>query len=384
MKIGFLSHYDGNLYQFRLPVMQELVKKGYEVFAIVPRGKVFDEFKKYDIIAISYEIDRGSLNPFKEIKAIYNIYKAIKPLNLDLLHTFTAKPNIYGTIAAKLAGIDNILNLVEGLGSFYTNDNLKSILVRNVMEFFYKQIFNISKGCIFVNSDDPVYMIKKHIISPKKVKIIKSVGVDTNFYSMNKYNEEQLLKIRKTLNLSKNDIVITMIARAIWDKGIKEYYKCAEVLNRKYSNIRFLYVGDIDKGNPNCAQENFLKNKNVNWLGFRKDIRDILAVSNIVALPSYREGVPRTLLEAASMGKAIVTTNAPGCREVVEDGVNGFLVPIKDYKSLAEKIEVLINNKELREKFGKNSRIKAVNEFDIKIVVDKYLEVYEEILKGNQ
>ena len=205
------------------------------------------------------------------------------------------------------------------------------------------------------------------IIPRKKADLVRSSGIDTNEWQVK--NEKCKVKSEK--------IIVLMIARVIKDKGVEEFINAAEMLKEK---AEFWYVGDIDKGNKNAFKPDW---KNVKYLGFRKDIKDLIAKADIIVLPSYREGVPRTLLEAASMSKPIVTTNAPGCKEVVEDGVNGFLVPIKDYKSLAKKIEILINNLKLREEFGKNSRIKAVNEFDIKAVVDKYLKVYEEVL-GNE
>jgi len=357
-KIAFLSHLDLNLYLFRLPIMKELVKKGYEVYAICPKGEVFDKFSEYGIKAIAYEIDRGSLNPFKELKSIYNIYKAIKPLQLDIIHTFTAKPNIYGTIAARFARIGVIYNLVEGLGSFYIDNDLKSKMVRFIIELLYKKVFKYSNLVFFVNFDDPKYLVQRNIISQKKVKVIKSVGIDTNEFK----------PIQKPQN--KKPIVL-MIARVIKDKGVEEFIKAANLLKDK---AEFWYVGDIDKGNKNAFNPEW---KNVKYLGFRSDIKELISKCDIFVLPSYREGVPRTLLEASSMAKPIVTTDAVGCREVVEDNKNGFLVPIKDYKTLANKIEILIDNPKLREEFGKYGRIKTKKEFDIKVVVKKYIEVYE-------
>lgn len=161
MKIGFLSHLDLNLYLFRLPIMKRLVEEGHKVYAICPKGDKFELFECHGIHAIEYKIQRSSLNPFKEIKAIYNIYKAIKPLDLDLLHTFTAKPNIYGTIAAKYARVPTIINLVEGLGSFYIEDTFKNRVIRTVIEKLYTVVFKLSDQVVFVNSDDPKYLEEK-------------------------------------------------------------------------------------------------------------------------------------------------------------------------------------------------------------------------------
>ena len=371
MNIAFLSHLDMNLFLFRLPVMEALVARGHNVYAICPTGSYSFKFQSYGIKHITYEIERESLNPFKEKRFIDNIYQAISPLKLDIIHTFTAKPNIYGTFAAKRAKVPVILNLVEGLGSFYIEDTFKNKIMRLIIERLYKSAFNISNCAVFVNSDDPKYMIDKGIIPEKKLKIIKSVGVDTNFFSKESVcNVEEL---KSSLGLD-NKLIILMVARAIWHKGVREFYEAAKSFDN--DKVVFVLVGDIDKGNPSSADEKFLKKGSVRWLGHRDDIRELTAMADIYVLPSYREGVPRTLLEAASMGKPIVTTDTVGCREVVDDTINGFLVPVQDSEALVSKIEKLIKDKSLREKMGKASRKKALSEFDIQKIVMQYLDLY--------
>lgn len=376
---AFLSHLDLNLYLFRTPIMVELIKRGHKVYAICPIGDKNESLKNIGCEVINYDIDRKSLNPFSEKKSINNIYNAIKELKIDILHTFTAKPNIYGTIAAKKANVPIILNLVEGLGSFYVKNTIKNIIVRNIIERLYKKAFSLSNGCVFVNTSDPQYMIKKSLIKKDKVKIIKSVGVDTEKFSMKNYTSENLSNIKEKLGL-KDKIIILMVARAIWDKGIKEYYEAAEKLKNRYNNLEFLLVGNTDKGNHSCASEEFLKNGSVQWLGHRDDIVDITAISDIYVLPSYREGLPATLMEASSMSKPIVTTDTFGCRDVVDDGENGFLVPVRDSVKLAEKIEILINDENMRKIMGQKALTKAQNEFDARKVVDQYMEYYEKFI----
>jgi N,N'-diacetylbacillosaminyl-diphospho-undecaprenol alpha-1,3-N-acetylgalactosaminyltransferase len=373
---GFLSHLDLNLYLFRSPIMQELIKQGHIVYAICPEGDKNKALQELGCSVVNYEIKRESLNPLSEKRAIDSIYEAIKELHIDVLHTFTAKPNIYGTFAAKKAGIPIILNLVEGLGSFYVKDCIKNIIVRFVMERLYKKAFRLSDGCVFVNGRDAEYMVKKRIISKEKVKIIKSVGVDTQKFSMQNYTLVQLQTVRKKLGLE-NKIIILMVARAIWDKGVREYYEAAALVKQKYEDVAFLLAGGTDEGNPSCASETYLQTGVVKWLGYREDIADLTAVCDICVLPSYREGMPVTLMEAASMAKPIITTDTVGCNDVVEDEKNGFLVPIKDIEALAAKMEVLIQNKDLRYEMGYNGRVKALAEFDVRKVVKQYMEYYE-------
>ena len=352
MKIVFLSHLDLNLYLFRLPIMKELIKNGYEVYAVCPKGEVFDKFSEFGIKAVDYEIDRGSLNIFKELKTIKNIKKVINEINPDILHTFMHKPNIYGNLLKHKCTI----NTVTGLGSFFIHNDLKSKIIRNIIILGYKFTTKNTKKIIFQNSDDLKLFSK--FLPKEKLVLIKSSGIDT----------EAFKPIQKSQN--KKPIVL-MIARVIRDKGVEEFIKARNLLKDK---AEFWYVGDIDKGNKNAFNPKW---GSVKYLGFRSDIKDLISQCDIFVLPSYREGVPRTLLEASSMAKPIVTTDAVGCREVVEDGKNGFLVPIKDYKTLAKKIEALIDNPKLREEFAKYGRIKAIKEFDIKVVVNKYIEVYE-------
>ncbi len=354
--------------------MIALVERGHEVYAISPYGEYSDKFQNDGIKHVAYEIERGSLNPFKERVFVDNIYEAIKDLELDILHTFTAKPNIYGTFAGKRAGVPIILNLVEGLGSFYVENSLKNRAVRFMIEKLYKKAFKLSQRAVFVNSDDPKFMLEKNIIVDDKVKIIKSVGIDTEEFSPDDVDTNAL---KEALGLQ-DEVIVLMVARAILHKGVREFYEASSHFDTK--KVKFILVGDIDKGNHSSASEEFLKSTNVLWLGHRDDIKVLTALSDIYVLPSYREGVPRTLLEAASMAKPIVTTDTVGCREVVEDGVNGFLVPIKNVDLLAEKIKLLVENPILRDSMGKEGRKKAVREFDIKKVVTQYMELYSEYI----
>lgn len=379
MTIAFLSHLDLNLYLFRLPIMKKLVEEGHKVYAICPRGDKFDLFKELGIVAIEYNIQRSSLNLLKELKAIYNIYRAVKPLELNILHTFTAKPNIYGTFAGKIAKVPTIINLVEGLGSFYIEDTVKNIIVRTVIEKLYKLIFLMSDKVVFVNADDPDFLESKGVIKKSQIKVIKSVGIDTQEFDPKLIKKKKIENLKKSLNID-NKTVVLMVARAIWHKGVREYYEAATLLSN-YKNIQFILVGDIDEGNHSSADKVFLNAGDVLWLGHRDDVLELTAMADIYVLPSYREGVPRTLLEAASMAKPIITTNTVGCREVVKNGKNGFLVPVKNSKELANKIELLLNDIDKRTLMGENGRMLAIKEFDVKRVVEQYLELYKMLTK---
>jgi len=358
--------------------MQALLKNSHTVYAIVPRGEYTEALEREGITTITYEIERSSLNPLKELVAINMIYRAIKDLNLDILHTFMAKPNIYGTFAARRAKVPVVVNTVTGLGSFFIDDSLKSKVIRKVIETLYKRVFNLSTGVIFQNRDDKELFEHSGIIKKSKSYLVRSSGVDTCYFDISTVNIEDVKKLEDELKTKEKKVVL-MIARAIWHKGIAEYSRSAEILNR--DNVEFLLVGGVDDGNPSNASLTWLnEQKSMNWVGERSDIKELIALSDIVVLPSYREGVPRTLLEAASMSKALVATDVPGCREVVEHEKNGLLVELKSSKSLSDAIGKLLGDEKLQGEYALSSRKKAIEEFDVKKVVSSYSEIYSKLL----
>jgi N,N'-diacetylbacillosaminyl-diphospho-undecaprenol alpha-1,3-N-acetylgalactosaminyltransferase len=363
MKIGFLSHLDLNLYAFRLPVMLELKRLGHTPIAIAPEGQYLHMIRDAGIEVVPYEIERKSLNPMKEIRAIQNIFEAIKPLKLDILHTFTAKPNIYGTIAGRLAKVPQIVNLVEGLGSFYLENDIKSRMVRSLIETMYKRVFKLSNAVMFVNSDDPDYLINNGIVEPSKVIKINGVGIDTTEWT------------RK--HEAKEPLTVIMIARLIRHKGVLEYLRACQNLKAKHPTVRFVYVGGEDMGNPSgLKKEIFEKFDGIEYLGERSDIKELLENSHIFVLPSYREGLPRTVLEAMSMEVAVVGADACGTRDAVRDGKTGLLVPIKDAEALESAIEKLLTDEVLRKQLAKNGREVCKKEYDIKPIIKAHLKVY--------
>ena len=212
------------------------------------------------------------------------------------------------------------------------------------------------------------------MITADKITIIKSVGIDTRVFDPDRINDDEIVLLKNVLDVD-DKIIVLMVARAIWHKGIREFYEAAALLS-KNKNVQFILVGDIDEGNPSSADEHYLDDGDVIWLGHRDDVLLLTAMSDIYVLPSYREGVPRTLLEAASMAKPIITTDTVGCREVVSDGKNGYLIPVQDPVSLAKKIEYLVEHPDKRKIMGEDGRIRAIEEFDIQNVVKQYIELY--------
>lgn len=387
MKIVFLSHTDSNLFRFRLPIMLALKEQGHDVIALIPKGEDFDKFPKLGIEALEYHIKRSSLNPFSALSSIQEIAHILKTIHPDIVHTFMLKPNIYGAFAAKIAGIPYVINSLTGLGSFYIQNNTKAKIFRFIIESLNRVSFKIAKKVLFQNQDDLDLFVQKRLLDANKTALIKGSGIDTQTFLPYTQKEKEALhtKLLDSIDstISKDSTIILMIARAILHKGVKEYYQAAQLLKAKYPNFVFLYVGGVDLGNIAPIDETFLKSSNaVIYLGERKDIRELIGICDVFVLPSFREGIPRTLLEAGSMAKPIITTNAVGCREVVENGVNGFLVEVGNVESLKENLEKLCIDKPLQERFGRASREKICKEFSIESIIKQYLELYQEVLNA--
>lgn len=389
MKILFLSHTDSNLYLFRLPIMLALKAQGNEVIALIPKGADFDKFAPLGIEAIEYSINRGSLNPLSALKTIREITRILRQTKPDIVHTFMLKPNIYGAFAAYFAGRECVINSLTGLGSFYIDESPKSRILRFIIESLNRIAFKIAKKVLFQNRDDLELYVQKGILKREKAILIKGSGIDTQAFAP--ANQESYHAMRQKLSkewnlpLTKDSILILMIARAITHKGVKEYYKAAEILKMQNPNSLFLYVGGVDLGNISAMREEFLKSSAaVVYLGQRNDIREIIGACDLFVLPSYREGIPRTLLEAGSMAKPLITTDAVGCREVVENGKNGFLVPIGDANALAQRIAQLSEDRDLQTCFGQASREKVCAEFSTETIVQSYLSLYCSVLDSKQ
>lgn len=367
MRIGFLSHSDLSIYYFRAPIMRELKKRGHDVFAIIPDGKYVEKIRS-EFSVVIYDLNKASLNPLRVMKDCANLERVLRPLNLDAIQTGAHKSNVFGTFAARTAGIKIVLNLVEGMGSFYIKNNLKTKIVRFIIEQLYKAAFARSNACIFVNDSDPDYMISRGIIDKSKVRRIKSVGIDASEFNPNSVARYDFGTDKK---------VVLMVGRALWDKGIREFYEAAEILGDR-SDVEFVFVGDTYEGNASSAPSSFLLNSHVKWIKWSDEIKQMLKSAYIYVLPSYKEGFPRTVLEAMSMEKACVVSNADGCIEAIENQKNGLICEKANSRDLAEKIATLLDDDVLAVQYGKNGREMVLANFDQPIITQKYLDVYKE------
>ncbi len=342
-------------------MMLSFKAKGYKVYALgnESEDEWKDKFQKEDIEYIQIDVERNGVNPLNDLKALKSIKKALSETMPDKIFTFQAKTIIYGGIAANQLGIKEVYPLIAGMGSVFLNDSLKTKIVRKILVTEYKLGMKNSPAVFFQNHDDEEIFRKYGIIKKQRVEMIPGSGVNTEKFSVQPLPET---------------FGFLCISRLIRDKGVFEYLEACKTIKENYPNVRCLLVGPYDS-NPSALKpeelQPFIDNGIIEYFGEQEDVRPYLNQANVFVLPSYREGTPKTNLEAMASGRAVLTTNAPGCKETVIDGVNGYMVPVKDVDALCEKMEYLINNPETVEKMAIEGRKMAKSIFDVNIVNNK-------------
>ena len=359
----FLSH--------RKDIAIAAKSKGYDVTIVTKNTGKLDKIKELGLNVIDLPLNRSGQNIFEELstcKFLFDLYRKNQP---DIVHHVGLKVILWGTLAAKLAKVKGVVNAVSGLGIFFSEDNksLVSKILPKVLRYSHNRN---NLAVIFQNNEDENLFLKNNIIDPNKVRMIKGSGVDLNEYCFTPEPESEKIKVLFT-------------ARMIEEKGIFVLTDAAKKMKERYKDkLEFILCGGIDD-NPKALKKEELEavcdGEYIKWLGYRTDVLELLKQSHIMAFPSYyKEGLPKSLIEATAIGRPIITTNSIGCKETVEDGYNGYLIPIKDSATLAEKLEILIEDKELRNRMGQNSRNLAERDFSLDNVIEKHLEIYKELL----
>jgi len=371
-KLLLVANVDWFFISHRLCIAQEAVRQGWEVIVACENTGRAKEITVNGIQFIDFKFSRSGTNPIAELntlKQFYSIYKSIKP---DVVHHITLKPVIYGSIAAKFLNIYGVVNAISGLGYNFTGE--RQGLVQKMMIKLMKYGFNRNNlTVIFQNGDDQKALEALQIISSKnKVQRIKGSGVD-----LIKFYHSTLPKFER--------IKVLLPSRMLWDKGVKELKVATDLLKEKYEGqLQFVLSGLADEDNKAGVSVEYLNNwqdgEYVKWIGYQKDMVKVYQDSHVVILPSYREGMPKTLIEACAIGRAIITTNAIGCRECVDEGINGLKVPVYSVVELAQAIEKLVVKPKLIESMGNESRLKAEREFDVNTVIAKHMEIYSKLL----
>jgi len=369
-KLLFVVNVDWFFVSHRLPLALEALKRNYDVYLATKDTGCKKSLIEQGIKVINIDFERSGKNPVKELSLISKLTKIYKDVKPDVIHHITLKPSIYGTIAARKAKSKaKIINAVSGLGYTFT-DNRKS-LSKVFLKGLLRWAFSDQKSnFIFQNPDDQGFYNQLGFLSGKNFVIIKGSGVDEKEFTF-------------SAPVKKEKLVVVLLARMLKDKGVLEYIEAAQALKKEFTGkAEFWLVGGIDEHNPAHITEQELKEKcdtgYIEWLGHRNDVKYIYEQSDIVCLPSYREGLPKSLIEAMAIGRPVITTDAIGCRECVDEDINGFKVPVKDHEQLGLRMKQLLLDEDLRSKMGKASREKMVNEFSLKEVVAQTFKLYED------
>ena len=365
----------------RIELMQYL-RNNFQVFAIGSEPALVECFAQAGFRYRHYHLARR-VNPMADFRTLAELLRIFRQERPHIIHAFDTKPCVFARFAARLAGVPVIVGTLPGLGSLYVGDGITTRIVRAVYERLQSLACRVSDLTIFQNHDDARQFVDRGLVPAHKTTVIPGSGVRMDVFCREAVRDTDIQRLKTELGLSQNHTVITMISRLIRSKGVLEFAEAARIVRRHHQDVRFLLVGPDDRDSVDRLSPNELESlsQSVTWLGERQDIPVILALSDIFALPSfYREGIPRVLLEAASMGLPIVTTDSPGCSEVVEHGANGFLVPARDPDALAQAIVHLIEDPEMRERFGQESRQHAVAHFDLSRIAGHIRAIYRELL----
>ena len=376
-KVLMFANTEWYLFNFRLPLAKHLRDQGVEVIMVSPFGPYGEKIAAEGFRWIGLPMLRRSLNPITEIGLLWRLFKIYQLEKPDIAHHFTIKCVVYGGIVASAARINAVVSAVTGLGYVFIGNNFKARILRPLVRQLLRFVMNgANRRLILQNPDDKQIFINAGLIKNEYVRLIAGSGVDT-----------QRFQPRATLvKNERSSAKIVFAARLLWDKGVAEFVAAANQLNSQGIKAKFVIAGDPDPGNPASIPEETLSKWRelpfICMLGHVTDMPAFLESADVMVLPSYREGLPRSLIEAAAAGLPIVTTDVPGCRETVENGVTGYLTPARDSSALAEALLKILEDPELAKTMGMKGRIKALAEFDERIVFSKTLDVYRELVSN--
>lgn len=372
-KIVIIGTVASSFYGFRADLIRTILKKGDQVYAFTSEYTSEDlkKIEKLGATPITYTLNRGGLNPLADIIATYQLSKKIKAINPDLVFSYFSKPVIFGTLAAKLAKVPRVIGMLEGLGYTFTEQpeglSKKTQLIKKIQVFLYKLALPQLDQLIFLNPDDPKDLLEKHAIHVKNIEVLGGIGLN-----LQDYPYQPLSNIHLPLKF-------LFIGRLLKEKGIYEFVQAAKLVKKIYPDTEFTVLGAIDHHNLGALQQtelNALISSNIiQYPGHVSNIKDWIADSHVFVLPSYREGVPRSTQEAMAIGRAIITTDVPGCRETVINTNNGFIVPKWNPEALAKKMIYFIEHPEQVRLMGAESYKIAVEKFDAEKVNQRLVNI---------
>ncbi|MFU9047699.1 glycosyltransferase family 4 protein [Acinetobacter tibetensis] len=364
--IVFIGTIASSIYDFRADLIRSLLKQGHQIYAFTSQYNAEDinKIEQLGAIPVTYTLNRGGLNPLADIVATYQLLKKIKHINPDVVFSYFAKPVIFGTLAAKLAKVPRVIGMLEGLGYTFTEQpeglSHKTKFIRYIQVFLYKMALPMLDQLIFLNPDDPKDLLETYSIKVKKVVILGGIGLNLQEYPYQPVDDISL------------PIKFLFIGRLLKEKGIHEFVQAAKLVKKQYPKTQFTILGQIDNFNIGALQQaeldDLIASCVVEYRGQVNNVKDWITNSHVFVLPSYREGVPRSTQEAMAIGRAIITTDVPGCRETVIQNRNGFIIPRWDSKTLAEYMIYFIENPKQIRFMGDESHKIAIDKFDVEKV----------------
>jgi len=366
MKIAIVLNTSWNIYNFRLNFVKALIEQGHEVHTVAPHDDFTHFLEEVGCRHHDVKMDSRGANPIKDSALVLELFLIYRKLRPDVVLHYTIKPNIYGTLAACMLKIP-VVNNVCGLGTIFLKDNL----VSKVAIWLYKVAFRYPKKVFFQNPDDLALFVNRKIVSRGITDLLPGSGIDLSHFTPTVFKRNK-------------EFTFLLISRLITDKGILEFIEAVKDLKAKGMKAKFQILGAKDpnhqRGIPVSLIDGWIQSETIEYLGTTTDVRGFIQQADCVVLPSYREGTPRTLLEAASSSKPIVATDVPGCHNVVRHQYNGLLCKLKDSKDLADKMLEMANyDDSTLKRMGENGRSKMELEFDEKIVVSKYVKALDSI-----
>ena len=383
--VAIVSNADSSLYRNRAPIMLKLLESNVRVYAVAPPGRFASSIEGMGVEFVPWEINRSSLNPFLELHSLLDLMRIYRRLKPDLVQHYTVKPNVYGAVAARLTGVPVVFGGVVGLGSAFAPGGIKRSILRTGVRAFYELGTALSDRMTFQIEHDAQRLCGNSTRGRRKAIVIPGgSSVDLDTFSEESVSQTEREKIRNELGLRPDDLVVTMASRLLYNKGVPEYVEAARSIRARRRDAYFVLAGERDTGSRDSVTEEdigvWANEGSIIYVGYRDDMPQLLASSDVVVLPTYYpEGIPRVLIEAAAMGRPIVSTTTPGIAEIVDDGGNGLLVPPRDVGALAVVIEVLLDDPALRSEYGAAGRRKAEQQYDDHEVATRYLEEYRQV-----
>ena len=361
MKIIICTNSAWNLVNFRSELIRALVATGHEVVAVAPYDKYATRLEVLGCKFVELKMDNGGTSPVRDALLLLRYWRLLRREQPRVFLGFTVKPNVYGSLAAHMLGIP-VINNIAGLGSVFIRGGWLAQFVQGL----YRAALGRSAKVFFQNPDDRQLFLDERLVQIKVTELLPGSGIDLSRFAV------------APMIAAKSKFRFLLIARMLRDKGVGEFVQAAKLLRDRWPSVEFCLLGFVDVQNPAAISrsevDSWVAQGFVNYLGVSDDVRNEIAVADCVVLPSYREGTPRSLLEAAAMGRPIITTNAVGCREVVDHGKNGYICKARDAEDLAKMMDqMLLLSPEDRTKMGLHGRAKMEAEFDEQIVIGKYL-----------